>query len=166
MASDPNRREAPAPRTRQREAPAPPPVDPSWMPPRPRRRQQMNGTNLLVIGVVAFIFGVALHVYVVKSVLDSGGSNNNGGPSAGQPVVVSTATSVPGVAAATVTPTVAAALPDRTSCDEIRGTDYRSPAEREFFLANCILPTPTPAPATPTPSATKPPAAPTPTPKP
>jgi hypothetical protein len=29
-------------------------------------------------------------------------------------------------------------LPDRTSCDEIRGTPYRSAAERDFFLANCV----------------------------
>jgi len=30
-----------------------------------------------------------------------------------------------------------ASLPDRTDCNAIRGTAYRSPAEREFFLANC-----------------------------
>jgi hypothetical protein len=29
---------------------------------------------------------------------------------------------------------------DRTDCEQIRGTDYRSPQEREFFLANCIAP--------------------------
>jgi lipoprotein-anchoring transpeptidase ErfK/SrfK len=42
--------------------------------------------------------------------------------------------------AATSTP-----LPDRTSCNEIRGTEYRSGSEREFYLGNC-LPTPTPTP--------------------
>jgi len=36
-------------------------------------------------------------------------------------------------------------LPDRLDCEEARGTDYRSPAEREWFLANCITPTPAPA---------------------
>ena len=35
-------------------------------------------------------------------------------------------------------PTPVSAAGDRTSCDEIRGTAYRSPAERDFFLANCI----------------------------
>jgi lipoprotein-anchoring transpeptidase ErfK/SrfK len=51
-------------------------------------------------------------------------------------------------AAEVETPTPAAtstALPDRTSCAEIRGTEYRSGSEREFYLAKC-LPTPTPTP--------------------
>ena len=30
------------------------------------------------------------------------------------------------------------ALPDRTNCNDIRGTDYRSATERQFFLANCV----------------------------
>ena len=34
----------------------------------------------------------------------------------------------------------AQALPDRTSCDEIRGTSYRSPSERDFFLESCTQP--------------------------
>ena len=29
-------------------------------------------------------------------------------------------------------------LPDRNDCDAVRGTDYRSPTEREWFLANCL----------------------------
>ncbi|HEU0073116.1 MAG TPA: DUF922 domain-containing protein [Dehalococcoidia bacterium] len=29
--------------------------------------------------------------------------------------------------------------PDRTSCDEIRGTPYRSNAERQFFLESCVV---------------------------
>jgi len=37
----------------------------------------------------------------------------------------------------------AGSLPDRTTCDAIRGTPYRSDRERDFFLANC-LPTATP----------------------
>jgi hypothetical protein len=55
-----------------------------------------------------------------------------------------TATSVP--PATTVQPELTP-LPDRTSCEEIRGTDYRSEAERQFFFENCI---PTPAPVAPT----------------
>jgi hypothetical protein len=42
--------------------------------------------------------------------------------------------------------TVPGALGDRTSCDQIRGTAYRSEAERIWFTANCqASPTPTPA---------------------
>jgi hypothetical protein len=29
-------------------------------------------------------------------------------------------------------------LPDRTDCNAIRGTDYRSEAERQWFLTNCV----------------------------
>jgi predicted secreted Zn-dependent protease len=29
-------------------------------------------------------------------------------------------------------------LPDRTTCDEIRGTPYRSKSERDFYVKNCI----------------------------
>jgi lipoprotein-anchoring transpeptidase ErfK/SrfK len=60
-------------------------------------------------------------------------------------------------AAETQTPTPVPAtptpLPDRTTCAEILGTEYRSTSEREFYLANC-LPTATPTPvATATPTA-------------
>jgi predicted secreted Zn-dependent protease len=30
------------------------------------------------------------------------------------------------------------ALPDRTTCDEIRGTPYRSTSERDFYTKNCV----------------------------
>jgi hypothetical protein len=32
--------------------------------------------------------------------------------------------------------------PDRTSCEEIFGTEYRSIAERDWYRANCITPVP------------------------
>ena len=35
-------------------------------------------------------------------------------------------------------------LPDRTTCEEIKGTDYRSQTERAWYLAHCV---PTPAPS-------------------
>jgi hypothetical protein len=35
---------------------------------------------------------------------------------------------------AVITPTP---LPDRTSCDQIRGTEYRSETERQWFQRNC-----------------------------
>lgn len=58
------------------------------------------------------------------------------------------ATSRQGQLAATATPTP---LPDRESCEEIRGSEYRSEAERGWYLANCV-PTPTPVPAVPPPN--------------
>ena len=39
-------------------------------------------------------------------------------------------------------PPVPTKLPDRNDCDAMRGTDYRSPTEREWFLANCVTPEP------------------------
>jgi hypothetical protein len=41
------------------------------------------------------------------------------------------------VATAAVATATSTRLADRTSCGEIRGTDYRSQAERAWFLANC-----------------------------
>lgn len=59
-------------------------------------------------------------------------------------------------ATATAAPTLtsapeatATALPDRFDCEEVRGNDYRSAAEREWFLASCVTPTPPPAPVAP-----------------
>jgi hypothetical protein len=49
--------------------------------------------------------------------------------------LILTASSIP-PPAATPEPTVAA-VADRTSCTEIRGTDYRSDSERAWFAANC-----------------------------
>jgi hypothetical protein len=41
----------------------------------------------------------------------------------------------------------ASPLPDRTTCEEIKGTDYHSQTEREWYLAHCV-PTPAPSRAT------------------
>jgi hypothetical protein len=41
----------------------------------------------------------------------------------------------------------ATALPDRTSCAEIQGTPYRSPAERDYYFESCLGRTVTPTPA-------------------
>jgi hypothetical protein len=88
-----------------------------------------SGANVALIAVIAFVFGVLLNGYIALSVLDNGSSTPT--PSEQAPIIVPAGpTTVP---TATLTP-----QPDRTNCDEIRGTDYRSGAEREFFLANCI----------------------------
>lgn len=49
------------------------------------------------------------------------------------PTVVSTPR-----AGSSATPQVSQPLSDRTSCDAIRGTAYRSSSERTWFLANCV----------------------------
>jgi hypothetical protein len=95
-------------------------------------------TNLAMIALIAFVFGVFLHGCVALSILDDGSSSGSSG-SREQPSVEPAVT-----VAANATAT---RLPDRTTCAEIQGTDYRSTAERDFFRANCI------ATATPTPSA-------------
>lgn len=90
--------------------------------------------SLMLIGVAAFIFGVAMHFWVATSILEDDGE--------AEQADTITATATPDVGSVTVTPTTgpqptATPLPDRTSCDEIRGTQYRSVTEREFFLENC-----------------------------
>ena len=82
--------------------------------------------TLATIAIASFVVGLAIWFGGACFVL-SGGS---GGDSTTRPPPPAVATQV----AARATPT---RLPDRTSCDEIRGTDYRSEAERQFFLSNC-----------------------------
>lgn len=48
-------------------------------------------------------------------------------------------------------------LPDRTSCVEIRGTDYRSEAERQWFIRNCSATPLPPPPSNPPPTNPQPP---------
>ena len=47
---------------------------------------------------------------------------------------------------ATPQPT-ATPLPDRESCSEIRGTEYRSVSEQQWYTGNCLPPPPPPVPA-------------------
>lgn len=110
----------------------PPTTDPA----RHQGRRSGSGDSVAIIALVAFVFGVLLNGYIALSILDDGESSAATGNE--EPIIVPAApTTEP-----TATPTP---LPDRTDCEEIRGTDYRSGAEREFFLANCVnLPEPSP----------------------
>ena len=85
--------------------------------------------DLKQVAIVAFLAGVFLHACVLAALLDSG----DAGPkrSAG-PIEVRPGTS-PTQVVASVTP-----LADRRNCAEIRGTDYRSESERQWFIANCL----------------------------
>lgn len=95
------------------------------------------GGNVALIALVAFVLGILLNGYIALSVLDSG-DDSSAAPSQEVPLIVP-------VAATTEPTPTQTPLPDRTDCDAIRGTQYHSLSEREFFLANCInLPEPTP----------------------
>jgi hypothetical protein len=71
-----------------------------------------------------------------------------GGATDDGPVPTETGTRTPlpatATAPATATPT---RLPDRANCDEVRGTRYRSPAERFWYLVNCVVPRDAPPPS-------------------
>ena len=92
--------------------------------PRPLRDviEGLTRMDLRQIAMVAFVIGVLLHACVFYAVLD------DGEPEAAVPQ------QAPAIQQRPPTPT---RPPDRTSCAEIRGTDYRSEAERAWFRANC-----------------------------
>jgi hypothetical protein len=91
----------------------------------PNAGRPYTGLSVKTVAVLAFIFGVALHGCVALTILGSNGDSDDDPGTE----VTSPGPNTPG------SPTQ---LPDRTSCDEIRGTEYRSDAEREFFQANCV----------------------------
>jgi len=112
-------------------------------PPRPPRRPQpqlsfdvgrtLNDLSfdtrrlgLRQAALLGFVVGVLFHACVVFAVLDDGSSPTSAGGSAGPEIVTN-----PQAA-----PTVTAVL-DRTNCNEIRGTEYRSETERQWFQRNC-----------------------------
>jgi hypothetical protein len=125
---------------------AAPDVDPYEEPASPSLRIPPSVVGAFLLGVVLWLGGACL-------VLGSGDGEVSRS-AGGDPVVVST---VANSAAPSATTAVATPLPDRTSCDEIRGTEYRSTAERDFFQINCrptVTPTPSASatpPATPSP---------------
>jgi hypothetical protein len=85
------------------------------------------------VAIVATIAGILLHGCLVLYAFSSDGGEE------GESTVPTTVVTAAAQPSATAVPTQP---PDRTTCEEIRGTDYRSEAEREFFRANCITPTP------------------------
>jgi hypothetical protein len=132
--------------------------------------------NTLLAGAVAIL---AIAVVVVIVVIATSGGGTDTGAAATTPTaarqadapptqaptqsVAPTATSVPPTETPPPPPPPEpTALPDRTNCDEIRGTQYRSGAEEEFYRANCqsVAPAgPTTRPSTGVPPPPPPPAA-------
>jgi len=108
------------------------------------------------------IGGAVIAILVIGGILlatagggsDDDGSGNNAAAGAGATAAAAaSATAALGVAP-TVGPTPVP--PDRTNCDEIRGTQYRSQAEQAWFNANCLPPpetAPAPGPAVQAPAA-------------
>jgi hypothetical protein len=105
----------------------PPPAEPTYQADAPPR----SGDNVALIALIAFVFGVLLNGYIAVTVLGSGDSGGDTTPSNEAPIIVPSNPTVEPTA--TETP-----LPDRTTCEEIRGTEYRSVTERDFFRENCI----------------------------
>ena len=85
--------------------------------------EERLGLNLRQLALIAFVIGVLFHACVVFAVLDDGAEP------AGR-----TSDSAPSTQQRTPTPT---RPPDRTDCAAIRGTDYRSESERQWFQLNC-----------------------------
>jgi len=84
--------------------------------------RELAQRDIRKVALAAFVIGVALHACVAMAVLGDGGSD----PETPEQRVSEQV-------AATPTP-----LQHRTICNEIRGTDYRSEAERIWFQANCL----------------------------
>jgi hypothetical protein len=82
-------------------------------------------SNVATIAILGFMAGLILWLGGACLVLGAGGS---GGTSALEPRAIST----PLAASPTATRPA-----DRTDCNQIRGTEYRSEAERQWFLAHC-----------------------------
>ena len=82
--------------------------------------------DIRLLAVLGFVVGIIFHVWVVFAVLED----------SSEPDLPSL---IPNATIEAVTPTPApTVLPDRTDCEEIRGTQYRSPSERQYFLETCI----------------------------
>lgn len=98
-----------------------------------RKLQRLKYYELRQVAVVAFVIGVLLHLCVAYAVLDGGSSQAK--PIRSAPITQTPTPSTSQKITPSPTP-----LTDRTSCDAIRGTDYRSANERQWFLSNCSGP--------------------------
>lgn len=105
-------------------------------------RQTTGGKVLAYGGPIVGVLALIVIIAVAASAPGGGGQEEVElrRPTAAR--VASTPTTISSVLAA---PTPSP-LTDRTDCDEVRGTDYRSPTEREWFLANCLTSEPVPEP--------------------
>ena len=106
----------------------PPPRRPSAQPSFDLSQISLDPKRLKLpqVAIIGFVVGVLFHACVVFAVLDDGSATKTvaGG---GVPEIVNNPVASP----------TATRLADRTNCNEIRGTDYRSETERQWFQRNC-----------------------------
>jgi len=94
----------------------------------------MNVSQIAITAVaVLALGGAAVGVFALRS----DGAPSQTAPAAATATPEAAATGLP-VGAPTDAPTPPESLPDRTNCDEIRGTPYRSTSERDFYVKNCL----------------------------
>lgn len=98
----------------------------------------MNAVQVTITVLVLLLLGgAAIAVFAFGD--DDASSSSIQAPPTSLPTTSASPQASPTLAPTATTPVQATSPPpDRTSCDEIRGTPYRSNAEREFYLENCV----------------------------
>jgi LPXTG-site transpeptidase (sortase) family protein len=99
--------------------------------------QLPRGAYVLAIPAIAFVVTVA----VVLGTSGGGDGNNDSAQPQPTPRLTSANLDVPAVTPTSVPraePPAPSLPPNRANCDQIRGTAYESPEERDWYLANCI----------------------------
>ncbi len=123
------------------------------------RRKRSAG--VWIVAGLAFVTGLVLWAFLGLGIFQAAGDliDDIGGDSPEPTPIITTPTPVPSCNelgqrsglneteqrlfqknCATPTPIPPTETPFRTSCEDIRGTDYGSDEERTFFLGNCLTP--------------------------
>ncbi len=89
--------------------------------------------RLIVAGIVGVVF-----LSAAAGLMDPSSSRSTANADAQPGVTVTVETPSPQTQPPTPAPTATAVITNRANCDQIRGTDYYSPDERQWFLANCV----------------------------
>ena len=92
--------------------------------------RRLATNDIRLVAGLALLVGVLFHACVALAVLGSPGGDSQDDGGAGVSVE-------PAGSPRPETPAAPTRPPDRTDCQEIRSTDYRSETERQWFLRNC-----------------------------
>jgi predicted secreted Zn-dependent protease len=96
----------------------------------------MNATQIAITLVAGLILGgAAVGIFLAGGNDKPSSIANTAVEPSATASPAATATDVPASPAPEAEPIT---LPDRTTCDEISGTAYRSESEREFYIENCV----------------------------
>ncbi len=90
-----------------------------------RTTARRTSLKLWQVAAIGFVVGVGLHALAFTAILDDGGDGASTLPAPVELVPAEQPLATPVV------------LPDRTSCAEILGTQYRSIPERDWYRSNC-----------------------------